>query len=164
MFGSAEENLLHSVFQHWGQNFESAPNLWSRFPGRYSWVISKSSTKVDSGGEILKSEPEQARANAEVWLCEIGPVSSVIHYGSSLSIPGSITPSSSDCEIRLSEEDFLLLAKGYLNPQLGFAERRIVVRGRTKHVLRFNLLLDRLVQESTSWFSIASEDQQVNAN
>ena len=50
-----------------------------------------------------------------------------------------------DFELSLGADDFRALTEGSLNPQAAFLERKLKVRGTTKHALRFNLLLDALL-------------------
>ena len=50
-----------------------------------------------------------------------------------------------DFELHLAEQDFRLLVARELNPQNAFLERKFKVRGKTKHALRFNLLLEALL-------------------
>ena len=52
-----------------------------------------------------------------------------------------------DFEIRLATDDFRALVQGELNPQVAFLERKLQTRGKMKHTLRFNLLLDALLDQ-----------------
>ncbi len=104
------------VFEIWAQLFTADPKTWARFAGRYRWVVSG----VDGG----------------MWTMECG-------------VRPSVTPNcaeTADFELRISVEDFLAMLRLELNPQIAFLERRMNVIGKTKYVLRFNLLLEQLLQ------------------
>lgn len=109
-----------SIFQHWARCFEVDSHAWSRYGGRYVITI------TDKPGER--------------WLVECGTRSQVKSYSGS----------DIDVELFISEGDFLLLMRRELNPQHAFLDRRLHIRGKTKHVLRFNLLLEMLIEEVSS--------------
>ncbi|MFN8389500.1 MAG: SCP2 sterol-binding domain-containing protein [Bdellovibrionota bacterium] len=104
------------IFAIWADAFETSPKTWARFAGRYKWTV-----RGSSGGVCVLD-------------CGIRP--QVLH--------GDTDPV--DFEIVLSEPDLFELVRGELNPQLAFLERRFQVIGKTKHVLRFNFLLESLLQ------------------
>jgi hypothetical protein len=105
------------VFEIWAQAFEASPKTWARFAGRYKWTV----RGADGGIAVLD--------------CGIRPQ---VIDGDADDV---------DFEIILSDEDLLALVRGELNPQHAFLERRIHVIGKTKHVLRFNLLLESLLNQ-----------------
>jgi len=72
------------------------------------------------------------------WLLECGIRSQLSSYSGS----------DADVEVVMAEKDFLALMRRELNPQLAFLERKLLIRGKTKHVLRFNLLLELLIDEA----------------
>ena len=49
-----------------------------------------------------------------------------------------------DCEIILSDDDFVGLACGTLNPQQAFLKGHLNIKGNLEQVIKLNLLIDRL--------------------
>lgn len=108
------------VFEHWSQVVEADPRSFNRFAGRYKWSL-----EGEQGGSwLFDCVSKQARVIKE-------------------------SRDSADFEIQLTCDNFLSLARGELNPQLGFLEKQLRVSGKTKYVLRFNLLLDSLLQKTS---------------
>ena len=108
------------IFGIWAAAFDAHPKHWARFAGRYKWSV-----RGAAGGTCVLD-------------CGIRPQ---VIEGDADTV---------DFEIVLSDADLVQLVRGELNPQLAFVERRIQVIGRTKHVLRFNMLLDSLLEETVS--------------
>ena len=147
---------VSEVFDNWSRMIESSPEKWRQFPGRFLWVIEGCGSGVSNSSNAVSSTiPTEER-----WLCDLSGVPKGIKstvrsdcmHGQRRTETDRETEI--DCEIRLLANDFLLLVSGRLNPQIGFARRQITVRGSTKYVLRLNLLLEKLIQDSPLLFSV----------
>ncbi|MBP9837284.1 MAG: SCP2 sterol-binding domain-containing protein [Proteobacteria bacterium] len=104
-----------AVFTYWSGLFHSDSKNWSRFAGKYRWNISG-----ENGGTWI----QDCSSIPKIYQDEISDV---------------------DFQINISQDDFLAIIKKELNPQIAVLEKRIRVSGKIKHSLRFNLLLDKLI-------------------
>ncbi len=90
---------------------------WSPSTMRVSWAI-----KGSEGGE---------------WGLQVGDRSTLTEG----------EPAHPDCVVEMSDNDFVALAEGTLNPQLAYREGKLRVSGKLGSVLALNVVLDRLVQK-----------------
>ena len=112
------------VFNRWRAAFEADPKTWTRYAGRYLWRIDG-----PDGGN---------------WVLDCGIRPQVKEF------EGEAT----DFEVRLAADDFGALIRGELNPQVAFLERKLQTRGKMKHTLRFNLLLEALLNHMHDTHSV----------
>lgn len=109
---------VSGVFSEWRRKIEADPAAWRSPELTCRW-------SVEGGGE---------------WLLVSGNGARIEPY-----VSGAERP---DCRISLPSSEFLLLSRGALNPQEAFLDGRLRLAGHLPAVLRLNLVLGKLVEQS----------------
>lgn len=107
------------IFSHWSNLCRESPEIFDGVAAHYAWILEPSGT----------------------WDLVLRDTPTVESRSSSEQLP--------DLEIRLSDEDFVALVQGSLNPQVAFLSGKIKVAGDISIALRLAPLLDVLrIQEA----------------
>ena len=107
-----------NFFNYLAQSYESAPSSWDEIGIVAHWTI------------------EGARGGS--W---------TLDYCGGGGVRAGST-GSPDCEIFCTEDDFLKIVSGELNPQLAFQEGRLVVAGKKFAILKLNFLFSKFSELS----------------